>query len=92
LVNHLARRGRVQPRSELFGKALENYVFHELAAYLEYRDRRTPLSYWRLASGIEHVGRRIFACLEPRRRVREDEIEVLPIREFLAKLWEDEPF
>ena len=128
VVNHLAHRGRIQPRSELFGKALENYVFHELTAYLEYRDRRMDLSYWRLASGVEvdfvvggltaaievkateraagphfaglqalredhpRVGRRVLVCLEPRRRVREDGIEVLPVVDFLRRLWTDELF
>ena len=128
VVNHLAHRGRIQPRSELFGKALENYVFHELTAYLEYRDRRMDLSYWRLASGVEvdfvvggltaaievkateraagphfaglqalredhpRVGRRVLVCLEPRRRVREDGIEVLPVIDFLHRLWTDELF
>jgi len=128
VVNHLARRGRLRPGGELFGKALENYLFHELSAYLEYRDRRMDLSYWRLASGLEvdfvvgdmiaavevkatervggrqlsglqairedhpGVGRRILVCLEPRRRLREDGIEILPVREFLEKLWADELF
>jgi hypothetical protein len=38
------------------------------------------------------VGRRILVCLERRRRVREDGIEVLPVREFLARLWADALF
>jgi uncharacterized protein len=128
VVNHLARRGPLRPGGELFGKALENYLFHELTAYLGYRDRRMDLSYWRLASGLEvdfvlgdmvvgievkatervggrqlsglqalkedHPGveRRILVCLEPRRRLREDGIEILPVREFLEKLWSDELF
>jgi len=37
LVNVLARRGRIEPRSELFGKALENWIFHELSAFAAYR-------------------------------------------------------
>jgi predicted AAA+ superfamily ATPase len=53
VVNTLARRGRVEPRSELFGKAFENWVFHELAAWRAYHDPSLELSYWRLASGIE---------------------------------------
>lgn len=128
VVNHLVRRGRVQPGGELFGKALENYVLHELTAYVEYRDRRADLSYWRLASGIEvdfvvgdmeaaievkateqaggrqlaglqaiaedhpRVKRRVLVCLERRRRVRQDGIEILPVREFLRLLWADEIF
>jgi predicted AAA+ superfamily ATPase len=53
IVNFLARRGEVMPGSELFGKAFENWVFHELCASNAYRDRFARLSYWRLASGIE---------------------------------------
>ena len=53
VVNHLARRGIVGPGSELFGKAFENWVFHELCAQNAYSEALATLSYWRLASGIE---------------------------------------
>ena len=53
VVNFLARRGALEPGSELFGKALENWVFHELTAYNAYHERFADLAYWRLASGIE---------------------------------------
>ncbi len=53
VVNHLARRGRVEPGSELFGKAFESWVHHELQAYRAYREFGFELAYWRLASGIE---------------------------------------
>jgi len=53
VVNHLAKRGPLEPGSELFGAAFENWVFHELSAYRAYRGYRFDLSYWRLASGIE---------------------------------------
>lgn len=53
IVNHLARRGTLQPGSELYGKAFENWVFHELIAHNSYGERFASLSYWRLASGIE---------------------------------------
>lgn len=53
IVNHLAKRGRLTPGSELFGKAFENWVFHELSAHRVYSDLYYDLSYWRLASGIE---------------------------------------
>jgi predicted AAA+ superfamily ATPase len=52
-VNYLARRGPLEPGSELFGHAFENWVFHELCAYRAYRDFAIDLSYWRLASGAE---------------------------------------
>jgi len=53
VVNHLARRGDLQPGSELYGKAFENWVFHELSAHNAYSNTFAKLSYWRLASGIE---------------------------------------
>lgn len=53
VVNYLARRGDVLPGSELYGKAFENWIFHELSAYNSYKERYFDLSYWRLASGIE---------------------------------------
>jgi predicted AAA+ superfamily ATPase len=53
VVNRLARRGDLVPGSELYGKAFENWVFHELSAFVSYQDFDGPLAYWRLASGIE---------------------------------------
>ncbi len=53
IVNRLARRGELHPGSELYGKAFENWVFHELTAFSNYRGCDSALSYWRLASGIE---------------------------------------
>jgi predicted AAA+ superfamily ATPase len=53
VVNVLARRGRLEPGSELFGKALESWVFHELSAYRAYHGFAFDLAYWRLASGTE---------------------------------------
>lgn len=53
VVNRLARRGELQPGTEDYGKAMENWVFHELSAFLRYHEHEAKLSYWRLASGIE---------------------------------------
>lgn len=53
VVNHLARRGKLEPGSELFGAAFENWVFHELTAFAAYRRPDTRIAYWRLASGVE---------------------------------------
>lgn len=128
VVNHLARRGAIHRGSELFGKALENFLFHELTAYLEYHERFLHLSYWRVASGIEvdfvvgdmeaaievksteragsqhlvglrsvvedhpRVGRRFLVCLEARRRLTADGIEIVPVQDFLARLWDDDLF
>jgi len=53
IVNRLARRGELVPRSELYGKAFENWIHHELTAHIAYTEADTSLAYWRLASGIE---------------------------------------
>ena len=53
VVNRLALRGELLPGSELYGKAFENWVFHELSAFVSYADVDARLSYWRLPSGIE---------------------------------------
>jgi predicted AAA+ superfamily ATPase len=53
VVNHLARRGAVQRGSELYGKAFESWVFHELSAHNAYSGALARLAYWRLAGGTE---------------------------------------
>jgi predicted AAA+ superfamily ATPase len=53
IVNHLTKRGPLAPGSELFGKAFENWVHHELSAHRVYSGQFYDLSYWRLPSGIE---------------------------------------
>lgn len=53
MVNFLARRGRLEPGSELWGKAFENWCLHELQAYNAYSDAFAELSFWRLTTGVE---------------------------------------
>ncbi len=53
VVNHLCKRGKVIPKSELFGKAFENWVFHELNAFNSYNDKFMDFSYWKLTTGVE---------------------------------------
>lgn len=53
VANFLGRRGTLQPGSELFGKAFENWVFHELCCYNAYRERFAEFSFWRLSTGVE---------------------------------------
>jgi len=53
VVKFLARRGRLEPGSELFGKAFENWCFHELTSYNLYAERFARLSYWKLSGGRE---------------------------------------
>ena len=53
VVNRLARRGSLERGSELYGKAFENWVHHELAAFVAYTDFDGALTHWRLPSGVE---------------------------------------
>ena len=53
VVNFLAKRGGLEPGSSLFGKAFENWVFHELSSWNSYSKNFFDLSHWRLSSGVE---------------------------------------
>lgn len=53
VVNHLSRRGMIQPGSELFGKAFENWLFQELSIHSFYSEKFYDISYWRLTTGVE---------------------------------------
>ncbi|MBN2716320.1 MAG: ATP-binding protein [Deltaproteobacteria bacterium] len=53
VVNFLARRGTLEARSSLYGKAFENYCYHELATYNDTMERFEQLYYWRLSTGAE---------------------------------------
>lgn len=53
VVGFLAQRGLVQPGSELYGKAFENWVFHELNCYNAYRGTMAQFAFWQLSSGTE---------------------------------------
>lgn len=53
VVNSLAKRGYIQRGSELYGKAFENWIFHELKCHSQYSESFYDLSYWRLTSGVE---------------------------------------
>ena len=53
VVNRLARRGPLVPGSELYGRAFENWVHHEISAFRAYRTPDVDLFYWGLAGGTE---------------------------------------
>ena len=53
VVNFLAKRGDLQLGSELFGKAFENWVYHELKSHLSYSLSFKDMSYWSLTTGVE---------------------------------------
>jgi predicted AAA+ superfamily ATPase len=53
VVNFLAKRKNLEPKSSLFGKAFENWVFHELNCYRSYHAPDLDLTYWALTTGAE---------------------------------------
>lgn len=125
VVNVLAKRGRIEWGSPQSGHAFENWIYHELKSYIDYKNPDIKLSYWRLAQdhevdfivddmeiGIEakavsvignkhlkglreikkehpHIKRRMVVCTEKHKRLTEDGIEIVPVRDFLKELWGD---
>lgn len=53
IVNALAKRGRIETASELFGTAFEHFIALELRALLSYRRLDISLQYWRSTSQFE---------------------------------------
>ena len=53
VVNTLCERGEIRPKSELFGKAFEQFVIQEIRACLSYRRLKKRMFYWRSTSGFE---------------------------------------
>lgn len=51
--NILSGRHVEKPKSEAFGKALEQYIYAEIAAYLSYRKDRRKFTFWRTSGGHE---------------------------------------
>ncbi len=46
LANYLARRGRIIAGSEMYGRAFESWILHELRSYREYSENFFDLSYY----------------------------------------------
>ena len=53
VVNFLAKRNQLEAGSELWGKAFENWVFHELSCYNDYTERYADFYFWQLSTGRE---------------------------------------
>ncbi len=51
--NLLAGRKNIKPKTELFGSALEHFIFTELRAFLRYTEDGRTLSFWRSTSDHE---------------------------------------
>jgi predicted AAA+ superfamily ATPase len=43
----------VQPRTDEFGRAFEHFLIEEVRAYLSYREKHLPVSFWRTSTGLE---------------------------------------
>lgn len=55
VVNFLAKRKSLQPKSFGWGKAFENWVFHELICLKKYKSLFDDIFYWRLSNGSGEV-------------------------------------
>ncbi len=53
IVNFLSHRKNLEFGSEAFGKAFENWIFHELSCFRLYKDPTSFLSYWKLTTQAE---------------------------------------
>ncbi|OFZ54940.1 MAG: AAA family ATPase, partial [Bdellovibrionales bacterium RIFOXYB2_FULL_36_6] len=53
MVNNLLKRGTIELKTEMVGKAFENWVFHELSINNKYNELDQDFSYWRLTTGPE---------------------------------------
>jgi predicted AAA+ superfamily ATPase len=53
IVAYLTHRGSVEKGSELFGRALEHFIYMEILAHSSYSELNYPISYWKTASGFE---------------------------------------
>jgi predicted AAA+ superfamily ATPase len=53
IVNALAKRGKITFGNELFGKAFENWIYHELNCHRNYSELFYDLSFWKLTTQIE---------------------------------------
>jgi predicted AAA+ superfamily ATPase len=53
IVSTLCKRGRIEEKSELFGKAFEHFIILEIHAYNSYARKMQDLNYWRSTSQYE---------------------------------------
>jgi len=53
IVNYLINRGRINPGSELFGKAFEHFIYQEIYAHSRYSGKEYPIYFWRTTSQLE---------------------------------------
>jgi predicted AAA+ superfamily ATPase len=53
VANHLAGVTQIVPGTDVYGRAFEHFLIEEIRAYLSYREKDLPLTYWRTSTGYE---------------------------------------
>lgn len=53
IVNFLLKRGKIEMGSEIFGHALEHFIYQEILAHSHYSRLCYPLTFWRTSSQLE---------------------------------------
>lgn len=53
VANHLAGINQLVPGTDVYGRAYEHLVLEEVRAYLSYREKDYPLTFWRTSTGYE---------------------------------------
>ena len=53
IANYLLNRGNIEPKTELFGKAFEHFIYQEIYAHSRYTDKEYSIRYWRTTSNLE---------------------------------------
>ncbi len=53
VANTLAGRTNIMPKTELFGKCFEHFIFTEIRSYLNYNSDQRKLTFWRTKTGQE---------------------------------------
>jgi predicted AAA+ superfamily ATPase len=50
VANTLLNRPKLEPKTELFGKAFEHFLYQEIYAHSRYSDMNYPLAFWRTST------------------------------------------
>ncbi len=80
VAHALAQRRHIEPRTPVYGKAFEHWVYMEIAAWLSYTRDERELTYWRSASGHEVdflIGKDVAVEIKASERVVDHQIKGL---------------
>lgn len=53
IANYLLSRGKIEPKTELFGKAFEHFIYQEIYAHSRYSDKEYSICYWHTITKLE---------------------------------------